>query len=183
MQRLQKKRSAAKNSERPHLAEPLNPQQIEIIDFFVRLAPLLGQPRSVAEIYGLLFSSPQPLALNDVIQRLRLSKGSASNGLNMLLRLGAAKRTYVSRRRSAHYEALVDLESLTVRFLRERVLPHLGGNQIRLKWAAPVAKDLTAGEQKRVNMRVRMLQNWQCKGRRLLCLAERNLTGGSSLRE
>jgi len=43
-------------NDRP-LAAPLSGLETEIIDFFVSLSRLLGQPRSLAEIYGLLFIS------------------------------------------------------------------------------------------------------------------------------
>ena len=54
-------------------AEPstLNPQpstlnslESSVIDLFVQLSRVLGQPRSFAEIYGLLFISARPLAMD-----------------------------------------------------------------------------------------------------------------------
>ena len=41
----------------PGPAAPLSPLETEIIDLFVQVSRLLGQPRSLAEIYGLLFIS------------------------------------------------------------------------------------------------------------------------------
>src|SRR5881392_2903241 len=73
----------------------LNPLETEIIDFFVQLSRLLGQPRSLAEIYGLLFISARPLSMDDLIERLQLSKGSASQGLKFLHSLGAIHMVYV----------------------------------------------------------------------------------------
>src|ERR1019366_1361546 len=139
----QKEITSSKKSMQRHPAEPLNQLTIEIIDFFVRLSPLLGQPRSVAVIYGLLFSSVRPLDLNEVIERLRLSRGSASQGLNALLRLGAARRTYLAGRRTIHYEAVADLGCVIVRLLRERIPPELGGSPTWLKEAARMAKRMS----------------------------------------
>src|ERR1039457_4840435 len=96
----QEKIAYSKKSKQRHLAEPLDQLTIEIIDFFTQLSGLLGLPRSVAAIYGLPFSSVRPLALSEVIERLRISKGSASVGLNSLLRLGAARQTYAIGRRA-----------------------------------------------------------------------------------
>ena len=175
----QKEITSSKKSMQRHPAEPLNQLTIEIIDFFVRLSPLLGQPRSVAVIYGLLFSSVRPLDLNEVIERLRLSRGSASQGLNALLRLGAARRTYLAGRRTIHYEAVADLGCVIVRLLRERIPPELGGSPTWLKEAARMAKRMPAGEQKLVNSRIRVLQNWQRNVRHLLQLAEKILTAGN----
>src|SRR6266478_6924145 len=103
----------------------LSPLETEIIDFFVELSRLLGQPRSLAEIYGLLFISAHPLAMDDVIERLRLSKGSASQGLKFLRNMGAVRMVYVPGDRRVHYEAVAELRNLATRFLRDQIVPHL----------------------------------------------------------
>src|SRR5262245_15236674 len=89
----------------PALSAPLTPLETEIIDLFVQLSRLLGQPRSLAEIYGLLFISAQPLSMDDLIARLQLSKGSASQGLKFLRALGAVRMVYIAGDRRVHYEA------------------------------------------------------------------------------
>src|SRR5436853_1761730 len=98
----------------------LSPLETEIIDLFVQVSRLLGQPRSLAEIYGLLFISARPLAMDDLIERLRLSKGSASQGLKFLRNTGAVRTVYVAGDRRAHYEAVAELRNLSRRFLREQ---------------------------------------------------------------
>src|ERR1039458_10277067 len=55
----------------------LNPVDLEVIQLFVQFSRAVGQPRSVAEIYGLLFVSHLPLTLNDLEERLNISRGSA----------------------------------------------------------------------------------------------------------
>src|SRR2546422_6670826 len=80
---------------RPRPAAPLTALETEIIDLFVQLSHLLGQPRSLAEIYGLLFISARPLAMDDLIERLHMSKGSASQGLKFLRSVGAVKMVYM----------------------------------------------------------------------------------------
>ena len=62
-----------------------------IISFFQDGAKILGLPKSVGEIYGLLFASPKPLTMLDLIDQLGISKGSASQGLRMLRALGAVR--------------------------------------------------------------------------------------------
>src|ERR1041385_6256879 len=92
-----------KNPEEQNSAARLNPLETEIIDLFVQLSRLLGQPRSLAEIYGLLFISARPMAMDHLIERLRLSKGSASQGLKFLRNVGAVRMVYVAGdRRGAH---------------------------------------------------------------------------------
>src|SRR2546421_11837008 len=107
----------------------LSPLETEIIDLFVQVSRLLGQPRSLAEIYGLLFISARPLAMDDLIERLQLSKGSASQGLKFLRNMGAIKMVYIPGERRVHYEAVAELRNLATRFLREQFVPHLDSGQ------------------------------------------------------
>src|SRR4029450_3850395 len=79
--------------------------EVEAIDLFVSAVRLLGLPRSLGELYGLLFISPGPLSIDDLVERLRISKGSASQGLKALRQIGAVKVTYVPGDRRDHYIA------------------------------------------------------------------------------
>jgi DNA-binding transcriptional regulator GbsR (MarR family) len=148
----------------------LSQLETEIIDFFVSLSRLLGQPRSLAEIYGLLFISGHPLAMDDLIDRLQLSQGSASQGLKFLRNLGAVRMVYVAGERRAHYEAVAELRNLATRFLRDQIVPHLDDGQARLERIAAMVKQLPAEERARINGRVKMLQSWGRNGRRFLPL-------------
>ncbi len=59
--------------------------------FFMQAADLLGVPKSIALIYGVVFASPEPLCFADVEERLDISKGSISQGLRVLKEMGAIK--------------------------------------------------------------------------------------------
>ncbi len=61
----------------------------ECVDFFAEVVQLFGVPKSVGQIYGLLFASSLPLSFSDIVERLEISKGSASQGLQLLRSLGA----------------------------------------------------------------------------------------------
>jgi HTH-type transcriptional regulator, glycine betaine synthesis regulator len=148
----------------------LSPLETEIIDFFVQLSRLLGQPRSLAEIYGLLFISGRPLAMDDLIERLQLSKGSASQGLRFLCNIGAVRMVYVAGERRAHYEAIAELRNLGTRFLRDQIVPHLDNGHERLERIAEMVKQLPAEQRAQVNGRVKMLQSWGRNARRFLPL-------------
>jgi DNA-binding transcriptional ArsR family regulator len=58
---------------------------------------VFGVPKSVGQIYGLLYASPEPLSFSDIVERLDISKGSASQGLQLLRSLGAIKVADVKR--------------------------------------------------------------------------------------
>lgn len=146
----------------------LTPLEIEVIALFVQLSRVLGQPRSIAEIYALLFISPRPLAMDDLFERLQMSKASASQGLKFLRNLGAVRTVYIAGDRRVHYEAVAELRNLTTRFLREQVVPHLESGQTRLKRVAGMVKDLPEPDREHVASRVTMLRSWEKNGRRFL---------------
>src|SRR5580765_8625020 len=149
---------------------PLTPLETEIIDLFVQVSRVLGQPRSLAEIYGLLFISARPLAMDDLIERLQLSKGSASQGLKFLRNLGAVKMLYVPGDRRVHYEAVAQLRNLLTRFLRDQFVPELEMGQARLVRIAEMVRQLPPAQRARLNGRVSMLQSWGKRGRKFLPL-------------
>src|SRR5438874_9235573 len=128
----------------------LSPLETEIIDLFVQLSRLLGQPRSLAEIYGLLFIAGKPMAMDDLIERLRLSKGSASQGLKFLRAAGAVRMVYIAGDRRVHYEAVAELRNLTTRFLREQIVPHLENGHNRLERIATLVKQMPQTERLRL---------------------------------
>jgi len=153
----------------------LSAHEVEIVDLFVRLSRTLGQPPSLGEIYGLLFVSHRPLTMDDLMERLGLSKGSASQGLKFLRNLGAVKPVYVPGERRVHYEAVAQLRHLTGRFLREKIEPHLGDGDARLARLAELAEGLPATERAHVNRRIATLRSWGRNTRRVLPLVLRVL--------
>ncbi|MBU6181913.1 MAG: hypothetical protein KGR46_03790 [Verrucomicrobia bacterium] len=116
------------------LAGPqLNGFQRESIALFINAASALSLPKSIGEIYGLLFSTPEPLSLDDIVERLRISKGSASEGLRWLKSLGAVNSVYVPGVRREHFTAETSLRKLASGYLRDRIDPHLDNGQERLR--------------------------------------------------
>jgi HTH-type transcriptional regulator, glycine betaine synthesis regulator len=146
----------------------LGPVEIEVIHLFVQFSRALGQPRSVAEIYGLLFVSHKPLTLDDLIERLNLSKGSGSQGLKYLQDLGAVRTVYVGGDRRTHYEAVAELRNLAGRFLRQQILTHFEDSESCLERIAAAAQKLSGEQRKFVTARVKTLRSWERNGRRVL---------------
>jgi DNA-binding transcriptional regulator GbsR (MarR family) len=149
---------------------PLNPVEVEVIHLFVQLSRALGQPPSVAEIYGLLFVSPRPLPQDEFYDRLNLSKGTASQGLRYLLDLGAVRMVYVAGDRRVHYEAVAELRNLAGRFLRQQILTNFEDSGTRLDRIAVEAQKLPDEERKFAVARVRMLKSWEKNVKRVLPL-------------
>ena len=117
--------SPARASTRSGQDSLLSPGEREVIAIFVQMTQTLGLPRSLGEIYGLLFATPRPLAHQDIVNRLKLSKGSVSQGLRFLRTIGAVQTRAAGEDRRERFEPVVELRALVGGFLRERVTPQL----------------------------------------------------------
>ena len=164
--------SAAKERTPTKLTAPkgITKLEAEVICMFVQLSRALGQPRSYAEIYGFIFISARPLTLEDVITRLRISRGSASMGLKFLRDLGAIKIVYIPGNRSIHYEAVAQLRLLAARFLQTQVFPQFDSSRERLDAISEMVKELPATERAHVSARIKTLRTWADRTERLMPL-------------
>ncbi len=120
--------------------------ETELIELFVRLAGVVGLPRSVAEIYGVLFASPTPLTMDDVIGKLHLSRGAVSQGLRQLRRFGAIAPVSVPGDRRTYLQVEDNLRKIAAGFLQEQVLPQLEDWPQRLRRIQDLSRDLPASD-------------------------------------
>lgn len=144
--------------------------EAEVIALFVQLSRIIGQPRSYAEIYGVLFMAAEPMTLDGVIQRLGISRGSASQGLNFLKKAGAIRMVLIPGRRPQHYEAVAELRNLVAGILQDQVLPQVLESQKRLSQITELVAKLPAEERARASGRVTLLQGWGKRTREFLPL-------------
>jgi DNA-binding transcriptional regulator GbsR (MarR family) len=142
-----------------------------VVEFFVHLGKYLSLPRSVGEIYGLLFATGEKLTLDDLVARLAISKGSASQGLRLLRGAGAVRVTHLPGDRKDYFEAEADLPALIRGFLRDQLVLKLEHADRRLDRLRAVVDDPENGAPAGLSGRVERLQSWQNKARRLLPLA------------
>lgn len=157
----------------------LSPVEMEVIQLFVQFSRAVGQPRSIAEIYGLLFVSHRALTLDDLVERLQLSKGSASQGLKYLRELGAVRAVEMANERRMHYEAVAELRNLAGNFLHQQVSTHLSDSSDRLDRISAHAQTLTGEARRHAVNRVKLLQSWEKNGRRILPFLLKMLGGKS----
>ena len=148
----------------------LSPVEAEVIEFFVEISRALGQPPSYAEIYGLLFISPQPLTMPDIYERLQISKGSASMGLKFLREIGAVRELEFDHSKRTHYEAVAELRRLAGRFLRDQISPQLAGSEARLARLEQQMGDLPAPVRGYAKSRIAVLRSWNRNSRKILPL-------------
>jgi len=112
---------------------PLSAQEKELIKFFVKMAAILGVQRSVAEIYALLYGSPEPLEFDVIQGRLGISKGSVSQGLRFLKGNGMVESIKVKGSRRERWQPSPSLAASLVGLLRNQVLPSLEDSKPLLK--------------------------------------------------
>ncbi len=130
-------------------------------------------PRSIGEIYGVIFSSPRPVNFQEIVEWLNLSKGSVSQGLKALRNLGAIRKAYVPGERRDYFEPETELRNLVAGLLRNRISPHLElGKQrlVRIQKEIAAANGMSTEEAKVVRARVAKLESWSQQGAMLLPL-------------
>ena len=144
----------------------------EVVDYFVDAADLLGVPRSVAAIYGLVFASPEPLSFAEINERLDISKGSISQGLRVLREVGALKEVSVDSERSERFEPDLELRKLVLRFLERRLQAQLEVGKSRL---AALKRSVPSADKDSADillLRLISLSDWQAKADQLLPVAK-----------
>lgn len=169
--------SPCRMARKPANDRPTSLDEIEsgVVELFSGMASMLGLPPSIGAIYGLLFIRPEPLCLDDLVEKLGISKGSASQGLAMLRRLGALRPASPNGRRE-YYAADLELKKLVGGFLRSEVIPQLDHGAGAITGLRSSARGLGDTE-RRVFLEERLakLETWQRRGRQVLGLLHRFL--------
>jgi len=140
-----------------------------VIDLFLHAANSFGLPKSYGQIYGLLFCRDHPLAMDEVMELLQISKGSASQGLRALRQLGAVSSVFAHGDRKERFVAESRLRKLVGGFLREQADPHLEKGIARLKQIESLVNDShDVDARKRGARRHEILSGWHRQMSRLL---------------
>ena len=141
----------------------------ECIELFAEVVYALGLPRSIGQIYGLLYASPAPLSFSDIVERLDISKGSASQGLQLLRSLGAIQAvdkqppaSGANAPRRDYYEPELGLRRLLGGIIRGRIEPLVGQGRVRMKHLRELAETAADGAHKEFQLeRVEQLETWR----------------------
>jgi len=107
--------------------------EVAVVDLFLNAVQSVGLPKSLGQIYGLLFCRDEPLAMDEVMKLLSISKGSASQGLRSLRQLGAVSSVYAPGDRKERFVAEIRLRKLVSGFLKEQAEPHMEKGVSRLE--------------------------------------------------
>ena len=146
----------------------LSDLEIESIEMFINFLRLLGWPKSVGEIYGLLFVSAQPLAMDDIMARTGMSLGAASQGLKLLREFGAVRTVYTPGARKDHYLASGELSRFATSYIEEELLPRMRTAQERIKRLERMTQSLSDTDRQLPAERIDRLKYWLGKGQKVV---------------
>ena len=152
--------------------EVLSALEQEVIGYFSPWGEVLGVPRSVAQIYGLLYAAIEPMAFEVIRDKLAMSQGSVSQGLKFLRERELVTVVKVAGEKRETYAAVPSLGRFVQAQLKGEVAPRLAAGAARLA----KLRELASGDAERAE-RIERLSGWNRRGSELLPMLL-NLMGG-----
>jgi len=150
----------------------LSVTQQEIVQVCEAVVQQFGFPRSVGQIFGVLYGSPQPLAFADVAASLDISSGSVSQGLRFLREFGAIKVVSDPGDRRELFTAETELRRLLVGALQTRLRLPLESGAARLKVLKKQLRGSGEPDRAFLTQRIGSLQTWHRKALLILPLVQ-----------
>ncbi len=86
--------------------------QDKFIESIGKLCDSFGLNRFVAQLYATLYMNNKPLSLDDIAERLKVSKGNISVNIRELEKWGAVRNIWVKGSRKDYYEANLDIKKI-----------------------------------------------------------------------
>jgi DNA-binding transcriptional regulator GbsR (MarR family) len=100
---------------------PLKPDTLrEFVEAWGAMGSLWGINRSVARVHALLMASEGPVSLDEIAERLQISKGNASMSLRELRTFGVVRQVEAPGDRRDFYVTEPDVWTMFFRILKER---------------------------------------------------------------
>lgn len=88
--------------------------QHKFIESLGKLCDSFGLNKFVAQLYAVLYFSDRPLSLDEIVERLRVSKGNVSINIRELEKWGAVRSVWVKGSRKDYYEANLDVKNVII---------------------------------------------------------------------
>lgn len=111
---------------------PADPFLAQFIALAGDVAEMVSFNRSLGQLYGLLYVSPERLSLEEIARTCRMSKGNASIHLRILEDWGAVHRSSQPGTRKDYYTANLDVKSIASRRFQEGLSKRLNFVRKRL---------------------------------------------------
>jgi len=160
----------------PQLQAKARSLEDEVINLFVEIAQMLGQPKSVGQIYGLLYISPGSLSMEDIQSRLGISLGSVSQGLRQLRAYKAIRLVFRAGQRRDFFEAETELKRLVTGFIQEQIGPQGERTRARLEALRPMLEEIEP-DPGHYSRRIDKVASWQKRSQKLFSGVSRLMSG------
>ncbi len=147
-------------AEPPKEARTLSETELQMIENCVKLADELGFPRSLSQIYGLVFISRRPVTAQDCVDALRISRSSAGQGLKALRDAGAIRPAFELGARREAFIIEPDLGVLVKSIVERKVIPAFDNffNEIER-----IEQSLESEDQDFLSSRIQKMERWRSK--------------------
>jgi DNA-binding transcriptional regulator GbsR (MarR family) len=159
-------KSNVRNSKPSRGTLALTPED-SILNLCVKLCTILGLPKSIGLIYGAAFVARQPMEAGQICRKLKISRGSVSQGLKFLKELGAIRSEGLNGNRAEHFVAEDHLRKAVETFVTKKIGPafeELGEEVVRLE------KDPNLNLPQELREKLETIRRWHSHGRLLLPL-------------
>jgi DNA-binding transcriptional regulator GbsR (MarR family) len=103
-----------------HPDATLRAVQDSMLDGLGQLSDYFGFSKVMGQLYGALLLSPTPLSLDDLVERLDISKANVSMNLRTLEHMGMVRQAWVRGGRRKYYEAETDFWQIIANILSGR---------------------------------------------------------------
>ncbi|HLF75681.1 MAG TPA: MarR family transcriptional regulator [Anaerolineales bacterium] len=102
------------------MPQTLNKIKKDFTEGLSQISRFWGFPRGMGAIFGVLYLSPTPLSLDEIVQATGLTKGAISTEIRALARMGLVHRSSRLGDRRDYYEAESDFYAAIRSILKER---------------------------------------------------------------
>lgn len=129
---------------------------------------LTGLSKSVVEICGLLFVSPRTLRMEEIITRLSISLGAASQGLELLRSFRAVQTGYLAGDQRHHFVADLESSKLSRAFINDELRPRVDRAAERIRRMGQLLATVPDEEHEVAQQRADRLVHWLGKGQKMM---------------
>ena len=102
------------------MSTPLPQIKQEFTEGLSQISRFWGFPKGMGAIFAVLYLSPAPLSLDEIVEQTGLTKGAVSTEVRALARLGLVHRSSKLADRKDYYEAETDFYKSIRSILKER---------------------------------------------------------------
>lgn len=115
----------------------------KFIDTWGAFGTLWGINKAMAQIHALLFISPDPLSMEDIMEELAISRGNASMNLRALMDWGIVFKVGITGERKEFFTSEKDVTELSRQIAKERSRRELQPTIKVLKEVSTISDDGT----------------------------------------